>query len=221
MPEELRIEVGHSPSNPTTDQKVRFFAEATGNVSKVEILINGRLATTCAGRHCSCLVGPFPAGTVTYYANAYGERRMFTSGERQFTVRAARPAKPPRPARPARPAKPPEPTKTPEPARRFRPAKPPEPEESSTISGRITGETHLVKGVIAQNLDQPSQYFTASIATNGEFEFSDLPDGRYHVSPTSAEEKTAVISEPRYREVRCQGGQSHTVNFEIKGIDVT
>jgi hypothetical protein len=187
MPKELRIEVGHSPSNPTTDQKVRVFAEATGNVSKIEILINGRLATTCAGRRCNCLVGPFPAGTVTYYANAYGETRMVTSGDRQFTVGAARPARPSRPV----------------------------------ISGRVTGETDLVKGVSATNVEQPSQRFTASIAANGEFEFFDLPDGRYYVSPTSAIRKAKVNSEPRYHEVRCQGRRSHIVNFEIKGIDPT
>lgn len=211
MPEELRIEVGHSPSNPTTDQKVRFFAEATGNVSKIEILINGRLATTCAVRRCNCLVGPFPAGTVTYFANAYGERRMVTSGDRQFTVGAARPARPPRPAKPPKPAEPPRP------ARPARPAKPPEPKEGSTISGRITGETDLVKEVSAINQARGGQRFTASIAANGEFRFSDLPDGRYQVYPVPRG-KFEVISEPRHHDVRCRGRQSHTVNFEIKGV---
>jgi hypothetical protein len=37
--EELSIEVGHSPSKPSKDRKVRFSAEATGHVSKLEIVI--------------------------------------------------------------------------------------------------------------------------------------------------------------------------------------
>jgi len=208
MVEELSIKVGHSPSNPTTDQKVRFSAEATGNVSKIEIVINGRLATTCAVLRCHCLVGPFPAGTVTYYANAYGQTRMVSSGRRQFTVAAARPAKPPEAASP------------PKSAIRVRPAKPPEPKGGSTISGRLTGETDLVKQVSAINQDLGSQRFTAPIGDRGTFELSNLPDGRYQVYPEPWG-KSAVIFEPRYHEVRCRGRQSHTVHFEIKNIDGT
>ena len=244
MVEELSIEVSHSPSNPTTDQKVRFLAEATGNVSKVEIVINGRLATTCAVRHCHCLVGPFPAGTATYYANAYGQTRMVSSGKRQVTVTEARaapppeaakppksairvrparppePATPPEPAKRVRPAKPPEPAKPPKTAKRVRPAKPPEPKDVSTISGRLTGETDLVKEVSAINQDRGGQRFTAPIGGRGQFKLSNLPDGRYQVYPEPWD-KIALISEPGYHEVRCQGRQSHSVNFEIKGIDLT
>ena len=226
MVEELSIEVGHSPSSPTTDQKVRLSAEATGNVSKVEIVINGRLATTCAALRCHCLVGPFPTGTVTYYANAYGQTRMVSSGKRQVTVTEARPApppeaaKPPKPAIRVRPAKPPEPATPPEPAKRVRPAKPPEPKDVSTISGRLTGETDLVKEVSAINQDRGGQRFTAPIGDRGQFKLSNLPDGRYQVYPEPWD-KIALISEPGYHEVRCQGRQSHSVNFEIKGLDVT
>lgn len=226
MVEKLSIEVDHSPSSPTTDQKVRFSAEATGHVSKVEIVINGRLATTCAVRHCHCLVGPFPAGTATYYANAYGQTRMVSSGKRQVTVTEARPAPPPEAAKPpksairVRPARPPEPATPPEPAKRVRPAKPPEPKEGSTISGRLTGETDLVKQVSAINQDRGGQRFTAPIGARDKFRFSNLPDGHYRVYPVPWG-KSEVISEPRYHEVRCRGRQSHTVNFEIKGLDVT
>ncbi len=226
MVEELSIEVGHSPSKPTTDQKVRFSAEATGKVSKVEIVINGRLATTCAALRCHCLVGPFPKGTVTYYANAYGQTRMVSSGRRQVTVTEARPAPPPEAAKPpksairVRPAKPPEPATPPEPAKRVRPAKPPEPRQGSTISGRLSGKTDLVKEVGAINQDRRGQRFAAPIGDRGQFEFSNLPDGRYQVYPEPWG-TSAVISEPRYHEVRCRGHQSHTVNFEIKDIDLT
>ena len=165
MVEQLSIEVGHSPSNPTTGQKVRFFAQAAGKVSKVEIFVNGRLATTCAGPRCNCLVGPFPAGPVTYFANAYGQTRMVSSGKRQLTVAAARPAEPPKPTVRVRPAEPPKPTV------RVRPAKPPEPKEGSNVSGRLTGETDLINEVCAINQDRGGQRFTASVGRSGKFKF--------------------------------------------------
>jgi hypothetical protein len=167
---------------------------AHGDVAKVEILVNARLVKTCPGHKCEYVGGPYPEGTVTYGASAYDEagNRAWT-GYQSLTVKAAKPA------------------------RRLKPAKPPEPEGGSTISGRLTGQTDLARRVSAYNLDQPSQHFTASIAANGEFEFFDLPDGHYRVRPTAG--KVEVISEPMYREVRCRGRQSHTVNFEIKGID--
>jgi hypothetical protein len=220
MVEELSIELGHSPSSPTTGQKVRFSVEATGNVSRVEIFVNGRLATTCAGPRCHCLVGPFPAGPITYFANAYGQTRMVSSGKRQVTVTEARPAPPPEGAKPPKSAIRVRPAKPPKPAVRVRPAKPPEPKKTFTISGRLTGETGPVKEVNAINQDRGGQRFVAPVGSGGTFKFSHLPEGRYRVYPVPRG-KLELISEPRYHEVRCGGRQSYTCSFEIKDIDRT
>jgi hypothetical protein len=218
----LTIKVMHKPSNPTTGQKVTFSARASGDVAKVEILVNACLVKTCPGPECRYVGGPYPERTVTYGANAYDKagNRAWT-GYKRLTVRAAKPAKPPKPARRVRPARPPRP------ARPSRPAPPPPPTRSSepgggsTISGRVTGARDLVdqvKEVSAYNKDQPRQRFVAPVSASGEFRFSNLPDGYYQLSPATGG-KFEVASEPRYHDVRCRGGQSHGVNFEITGIE--
>jgi hypothetical protein len=93
----------------------------------------------------------------------------------------------------------------------------PQPTGASRIAGRVTGQRQLVKKVGAVNLERPRQMVTAAVASNGTYQIRNLPDGRYRVYPLAGG-KFEVISEPRHRDVTCRGAQSHTVNFEIKGV---
>lgn len=87
-----KIRVSYQPPNPTTSQKVTFVAQASDpdGIAKVNILVNARLVKECATSVCKYVGGPFPAGTVTYGANAYDKagNRAWT-GYRSLTVKAA------------------------------------------------------------------------------------------------------------------------------------
>ncbi len=100
---------------------------------------------------------------------------------------------------------------------KLKPTVKPKPAEGSTISGRITGERKFVKKVGASNLDRPGQPITATVDASGHYRISNLPDGRYRVFPLAGG-KFDLVAEPSHREVTCRGSETHTANFDIKGI---
>ena len=97
-------------------------------------------------------------------------------------------------------------------------APPPEPLGGSIISGYISGKRDLVQQIVAINKDSHEHIYTP-VDNNGKFEFLNLPDGRYEVYPVSKIPKTGVRSTPSSQTFICQGNQSHSVKFEIKGIE--
>ncbi|MGC8873843.1 MAG: hypothetical protein ACP5SI_05265 [Chloroflexia bacterium] len=82
-------EITASPPNPTTNDTVVFTASGTDETAlqRIEIVVNGSTVATCYASPCSYSGGPYPAGTVTYGANAFdqaGNRRW--TGNRTLTV---------------------------------------------------------------------------------------------------------------------------------------
>lgn len=76
------VEITASPANPTTNDVVVFTASASDDVAlqRIEIVVNGTTVATCYASPCSYSGGPYPAGTVTYGANAFDQ-----AGNRRWT----------------------------------------------------------------------------------------------------------------------------------------
>jgi hypothetical protein len=87
-----RLSISYFPAKPSSKQKVTFIAKASdpGGITKVNILVNARMAKECTTPECAYTGGPYPPGTVTYGANAYDQagNRAWT-GYRSFMVSAA------------------------------------------------------------------------------------------------------------------------------------
>ncbi|MGA1841564.1 MAG: Ig-like domain-containing protein [bacterium] len=84
-----RVDIKHSPSSPNTTQKVFFTASATdtGGISKVEILVNGRIVKSCTSTPCAYEGGPYPVGNVSYEAYAYDKAgNKASTGSKSLTV---------------------------------------------------------------------------------------------------------------------------------------
>lgn len=87
-----------------------------------------------------------------------------------------------------------------------------------TISGRVTGRDR--KFVRTIGIFDPSTYrllYEIPLDRNGRYSSSNLPAGDYRVVPLSGG-KFELLSSPAYRNVRCRGDKSFTVDFDITGI---
>ncbi|MGA1863887.1 MAG: Ig-like domain-containing protein [bacterium] len=83
------VDVAHSPSRPTIEEKVTFTAKASdpGGISKVQIFVNGGRVKECPDSPCTYVGGPYPLGTVTYEAYAWDRSNLKAgTGSKSFAA---------------------------------------------------------------------------------------------------------------------------------------
>jgi hypothetical protein len=84
-----KITISGSPTRPATTDKVTFTATAAdpGGISKVQIYVNGKKVEECTGSPCRYIGGPYPLGSVSYYAYAYDKAgNRASSGSMSLTT---------------------------------------------------------------------------------------------------------------------------------------
>lgn len=89
-------------------------------------------------------------------------------------------------------------------------------EQKCTVRGRISGEKKFVDSVAVYSMDGKRLYYSGVVDGNGKYVVEVFP-GKYRVVPRAGG-KFDVISLPGSKNINCGAGQSHTINFFVKGI---
>lgn len=85
-----------------------------------------------------------------------------------------------------------------------------------TARGQLSGQRNFVNSIGVYTTGWKRLSYTGTVSGGGAYMIK-LPPGKYKIMP-EAGGKFELKSSPSNRDINCGAGQSHTVNFNIKGI---